>query len=137
MERHSEKAQPLRQQGPGRKSRHASATGSSRLAKSNRSRQKPKGLYEVTPSAGECFRITITVTGRDKWALERLCEAGERGVTPRTHPAPRWSAYVHQLRGMGVEIETVREPHEGDSPGWHGRYVLRSAVSVVAERRVS
>ncbi len=90
-------------------------------------------MYEVTPSAGEPFHIAVT--GRDKWALDRLREAGERGVTPRTRPAPRWNAYVHQLGGMGVKIETVREPHEGDFPGWHGQYVLRSAVSVVAERR--
>jgi len=45
------------------------------------------------------------------------------------NPAPRWSAYVHNLRESGVEIETVTEPHGGDFAGHHGRYVLRCGVS--------
>jgi hypothetical protein len=44
------------------------------------------------------------------------------------HPGPRWSGWVHDLRKLGFMIETVREPHSGDFPGQHARYVLRSPV---------
>jgi hypothetical protein len=49
-------------------------------------------------------------------------------VTPIDEPGPRWSAYVFDLRALGVNIETVHEPHGGDYPGTHGRYVLHSIV---------
>ncbi|MBY6203177.1 hypothetical protein KUV65_17545 [Maritalea mobilis] len=78
-------------------------------------------------------RFRIVVSGRVQWALDRLREAGERGCTSITHPAPRLAAYVHDLRALGVEIETIHEPHEGDFPGYHGRYVLRSTVTRWAE----
>jgi hypothetical protein len=133
MERHNEMARNLLQQEPGRECRHASnATSHSQIAQSTRSRHKPRGLYEVTPSTGDPFNVTVS--GRDKWALDRLREAGRKGCTPMTEPAPRWSAYIHNLRKLGVEIETITEPHEGDFPGHHARYVLRSAVSVIVER---
>lgn len=83
--------------------------------------------YRVTPSAGGPFRIVVS--GRDRWALEELRKAGAKGCTPIDNPAPRWSAYVFNLRELGVEIETITEPHEGDFPGHHGRYVLRSGVA--------
>lgn len=74
------------------------------------------------------------VKGRDRWALERLIEAGPTGVTPITHPAPRWSAYVHNLRKKcGLGIETNHEPHGGPFSGTHARYVLRSKVTEVSE----
>lgn len=97
-----------------------------------KARKKPGAPYRITPSAGEAFRVTVS--GRDQWALDRLRKAGRKGCTPITEPAPRWSAYVHNLRKLGVEIETITEPHEGDFPGHHARYVLRSAVSVIVER---
>jgi hypothetical protein len=132
MDRRNEKARNLRQQEPGRGSHHGNATSISRIAQGSRSRQKPRRLYEVTPSAGDSF--PITVSGRDEWALDRLRKAGRKCCTPITEPAPRWSAYVHKLRKLGVEIETIHEPHEGQFPGHHVRYVLRSAVSCIAER---
>jgi hypothetical protein len=132
MERRNEMARNLRQQEPGRESRHANATGNSKIARGSRSRHKPLGLYEVTPSAGDSF--PIMVSGRDEWALDRLRKAGRKGCTPITEPAPRWSAYVHNLRKLGVEIETIHEPHEDQFPGHHARYVLRSTVSVTKER---
>ena len=95
-------------------------------------RKKSGTLYLITPSAGNPF--PITVSGRDQWALDRLRKAGRKGCTPITEPAPRWSAYVHNLRKLGVDIETIHEPHEGDFPGHHARYVLRSAVSGISER---
>ena len=66
--------------------------------------------------------------GRDAWALNELIEAGGKGVTPLTHPAPRWSAYIFNLRQTGLAIDTIHEPHQGRFPGTHGRYVLRSTV---------
>jgi hypothetical protein len=71
---------------------------------------------------------TVTLTGRDPWAMEQLLAAGECGCTPIDNPAPRWSGYVFNLRQMGFEIETLHEPHNGQFPGTHARYVLRSEV---------
>ena len=82
--------------------------------------------FMVYPAQGDPF--LINVNGRIKWALERLLGSGSAGCTPLTQPAPRWSHYIHQLRGMGVEIETIHEPHGGGYPGHHGRYVLRARV---------
>ena len=70
----------------------------------------------------------VVVKGRDRWALERLIAAGNTGCTPFCKPGPRWSAYVHNLRKLGVSIETISEPHDGPFAGTHARYVLRSNV---------
>ena len=70
------------------------------------------------------------VTGQVAKALEALVARGAAGVTSLEVAswAYRLGAYVHNLRrDYGLAIETVREPHEG---GWHGRYVLRSAVTI-------
>ena len=75
----------------------------------------------------------ITVAGRDAWALQKLIEAGETGVTPLDTPGPRWSHYVFKLRRAGLVIETIHESHGGRFPGRHARYVLRSAVTVLDE----
>ena len=77
---------------------------------------------------------TITVIGRDAWALQCLVDSGERGVTPLDTPGPRWSGYVHNLRKAGLVIETVHEGHGGPFPGSHGRYVLRSPVTVLPDK---
>ena len=95
----------------------------------NQSDKWGKAQYAVTAPDGT--ETTITVNGRERWALECLIAAGERGCTPIDHPGPRWSAYTYDIRGMGVEIETIHEPHDGPFPGTHARYVLRSKVSPV------
>lgn len=133
MNRHNEKARNLHEQEPGRVSRHANATGNPEVAHRNRPRHRPGTLYTITPSAGEPFLVHIG--GRDKWALDRLRAAGRNGCTPISEPAPRWSAYVFNLRALGLEIETITEPHRGDYPGHHARYVLRSTVSPEWEGR--
>ncbi|SPF81136.1 winged helix domain-containing protein [Pseudoprimorskyibacter insulae] len=93
-----------------------------------KSRAKEAGTaFIVTPKAGAPFRIVVS--GRNRWALENLRRAGITGCTPITNPAPRWSHYIHQLRELGVQIETIPEPHGGAYPGTHGRYVLRCAVA--------
>lgn len=72
----------------------------------------------------------FTATGQVAKALSALVAAGARGVTALevNSWAYRLGAYVHSLRhDCGLAIETVREPHDG---GWHGRYVLRSPVTL-------
>ena len=87
------------------------------------------------------MKITITLTlseqsrtfelkGRLGWATAQLVNAGAKGVTPIEQPAPRWSAYVFDLREMGFPIETLMEPHEGNYPGTHARYVLTCDAQV-------
>ena len=122
-----EMARNLLTQEPGRGNRFAEAAGTLNIAQGHKPRHKRAALYSVIPTEGDAF--TIAVLGRVKWALDCLRGAGLRGCTPILNPAPRWSAYVLSLREMGVEIETVREPHEGDYPGSHGRYVLRAVVT--------
>lgn len=77
-------------------------------------------------------RPAIIVSGRNAWALLSLDRAGAKGVTPLAIPAPRWSAYVHNLRRMGFNIETITEPHGGPFPGTHARYVLRDIIALRA-----
>lgn len=83
--------------------------------------------YIVVPNGGKHF--TVTCKGRDEWALLELIQAGEDGVTPVSRPAgPRWSAYIFNLRAMGITIDTLHEQHGGHFPGTHARYVLRATV---------
>lgn len=103
----------------------AEAAGTFNLAQAT-GRAKRAKSYLIIPEIGDAF--AIQVTGREAWALDRLREAGTKGCTPITEPAPRWSAYVHNLRGLGVPIETLTEPHGGEFSGTHGRYVLRCEV---------
>ena len=70
------------------------------------------------------------IAGRDAWALMQLVAAGTKGVTPIERPAPRWSAYIHNLRKVGLAIETKHESHGGPFPGTHGRYVLQNQVEM-------
>ena len=82
--------------------------------------------YCVTTTSGQTFRVEFK--GRDRWALEALRNAGAIGCTPITTPGPRWSAYVFNLRGAGIEVDTLNEAHGGEFAGHHARYVLRSTV---------
>ena len=72
----------------------------------------------------------VEVRGRNLWALCRLIEAGPRGCTPVDTPGPRWSGYVHNLRKLGLQIETIHEMHTGAFPGCHARYLLHSDVRI-------
>ena len=81
--------------------------------------------------------IVKQFAGRFAWTLARLVEAGTKGVTPLEYPAPRWSHYVHVLRREGVAIETMEEQYGGSFKGWHGRYVLRSCVTILSCREAA
>ena len=50
---------------------------------------------------------TFELKGRLGWAMVQLVEAGTKGVTAITRPAPRWSGYVFDLRELGIPIETI------------------------------
>ena len=77
--------------------------------------------------------FNITISGRDRWTLEKLIAAGNWGCTPLKDPAPRWSGYVFNLRALGVPIETIHEQHSGPFAGTHARYVLRATVTRQAQ----
>jgi hypothetical protein len=83
-------------------------------------------LYIVQTKNGDSFQVTVS--GRDKWALETLINAGSKGCTPINNPAPRWAAYVFNLRGIGIPIETHTETHTGPFSGTHARYELLATV---------
>ena len=110
---------------PGQGNRNAKAAGNSTIAHAKGGAKRAR-LYLIQPETGEPF--TIEAKGRDAWALDRLRGACARGCTSIEQPAPRWSAYVFNLRALGVPIETVTEPHGGQFAGNHGRYFLRAAV---------
>jgi hypothetical protein len=67
------------------------------------------------------------VRGQTAKAIRALVLAGKQGVTAQEVAgwAYRFAAYCHELRKQGLDIETIREAHEG---GWHGRHVLHTAV---------
>lgn len=95
--------------------------------------KKKWGQAVFTIQNGQESAFTIVVSGRTRWALECLKAGGKRGCTPIDTPGPRWSGYVHNLRGLGVVIETVPEAHGGPFSGTHARYVLRSHVERATE----
>ena len=69
----------------------------------------------------------VIATGQTAKALRALVLAGKSGVTALEVAgwAYRFAAYCHCLRKLGLDIETIREDHEG---GWHGRHVLHTLV---------
>lgn len=73
---------------------------------------------------------SIVLKGRLLWALRQLISAGRAGVKPIERIGPRWSHYVFKLRAEGLDIEPVRERHDGPYPGTHGRYVLLTTVAI-------
>jgi hypothetical protein len=73
----------------------------------------------------------LRLKGREAWTLDCLIEVGESGLTPLDRPAPRWSGYVYALRKRGLNIDTVDERHSGPYPGAHGRYILRTPLTVL------
>lgn len=85
-----------------------------------------KAGFSVTNPNEQPFYLILA--GRNLWAMKQLIRAGRKGCTPINNPAPRWSAYVYNLRKFGVAIETVTEKHAGAYPGTHARYVLLSKV---------
>ena len=90
-----------------------------------------KTVFSVANPNRQAFRLALR--GRNDWAMKQLMDAGPAGCTPIDNPAPRWSAYVHNLRRFGVAIETITEQHGGAFAGNHARYVLMAKVAVIKE----
>lgn len=93
--------------------------------------RKPR--LRVRVGDGDLFSRELTVRGRDAWALRKLIEHGEGGITAFDEIGPRLSHYVFKLRRAGLTIETKDEAHSGAFAGVHGRYVLRSFVTVIGD----
>ncbi|WP_339822204.1 helix-turn-helix domain-containing protein [uncultured Parasphingorhabdus sp.] len=77
----------------------------------------------------------FSVAGKRAMTLCALVSNGDNGVIALELSntwALRLGAYVHDLRKQGLEIETIREPHD-DIGGWHARYVLHSPVTILGE----
>ena len=87
-----------------------------------------EALFTIQYETGETS--DIVVSGRDRWALEALITAGNKGCTPIDTPGPCLSAYVFNLRQQGVPIKTVTEAHDGPFAGSHARYVLNAPVAL-------
>jgi hypothetical protein len=62
----------------------------------------------------------------------RILELDGRLVATIERPAPRWSAYVHDLRKLGIQIETEMEPHDGAYSGRHARYRLACDAQIAS-----
>ena len=88
-----------------------------------------KAAYTVKNPQGQSF--TLILKGRNKWAMDELISAGKQGCTPSNHPAPRWSAYIHNLRTYGVAIKTITGQHSDTFSGHHARYLLLAEAAVV------
>ena len=87
---------------------------------------KTRTVFRVSNADKKSFRLALR--GRNAWAMKQLMDAGAVGCTPINNPAPRWSAYIHNLRCFGVQIRTITEQHGGEFAGNHARYVLTSDV---------
>ncbi len=69
---------------------------------------------------------------RTRWTLKELMKSRARGISTVEYPGVRLSEYVRQLRhDYGLVIETVDVPHEGQFPGLHGIYILKSHVELL------
>ncbi|MER9410327.1 hypothetical protein [Mesorhizobium sp. M0589] len=102
----------------------------------NTSANKKFAITVRTQAVGNTPSQVLTFEGREAWALRELINAGERGCTPIDNPAPRWSHYVWLLRDNFV-IETIHEGHGGPFSGTHGRYVLRSRLSILEDSAIA
>lgn len=93
----------------------------------SKAKQRVWAIFQKLPDG-----LPTKVVGRESWCLRRLHTAKDKGCTPIEQPAPRWSAYVHDLRhNFGLDIESIHESHKGPFPGTHCRYVLRSDVTIL------
>jgi hypothetical protein len=86
---------------------------------------------QVTLNLSEQSR-TFELQGRLGWTMAQLAMAGTKGVATVERPAPRWSAYVHDLRKLGIQIETEMEPHDGAYSGRHARYRLACDAQIAS-----
>jgi hypothetical protein len=96
-----------------------------------RSKRHQSYLRELTVQIGGTNGPIFTFHDRPAWALDRLIEVGESGVTTLDWPAPRWSQYILMFRRHGIAIETILERHDGPYAGLRGRYILRCPAKII------
>ena len=81
--------------------------------------------------AGGAIKVA---TGREAETIQALVNAGDRGITSldtfKAGWAVRLSAYVFDLKAMGVPITVSRETHDGGS---HARYKLAGSVTIIPD----
>jgi hypothetical protein len=77
----------------------------------------------------------LDLKGREAWSLHELIRSGASGCTPIDNPALRWSDCIFKLRKRGLNVETIHEAHKGAFAGTHGRYILRTPLTVVSVER--
>ena len=65
--------------------------------------------------------------------LRMLARIDARLMTPIDHPGPRWSGYVHKVRKLGLQIETMTDRHGGPFASHHARYVLCLRVCILGD----
>ena len=78
----------------------------------------------------------LNLTGRNAQCLKALIESRDRGITALDlgGAAVRISNYILALRrDHGLEIETTAERHGGPFAGTHGRFRLRSNVTLPSD----
>ena len=80
---------------------------------------------------------TLELKGRLAFTLNEMIEAGASGITAISYPGVRVSHSILLLRKAGFSIETVEERHGGAFTGRHGRYVLRTPLTIVSAKRVA
>jgi hypothetical protein len=97
----------------------------------SKSKRHQRHVTKLTVQLGDAKGPTVTFHDRLAWALDRLIETGESGVTPLDWPAPRWSQYILLLRRHGMPIETILERHGDPYAGRRGRYVLRCPIEIL------
>jgi hypothetical protein len=124
----NEMTRNLLAQGPGRVDCHVLTADTQIIAQHRPARHNGGTPYYVKTPDGSTF--VIVVSSLVRWARDQLRKVGTKGCTPLNNPTPRMAAYVHSLRGTGVEIETITKPHEGDFPEHHARNLMRSGVSL-------
>ena len=78
---------------------------------------------------------TLDLHGRPAFTLHEMLRAGAAGITAMSYPGVRVSHSILLLRKAGISIETVEERHGGAFQGRHGRYVLKTPLTVVAVER--
>jgi len=91
--------------------------------------------FVVTDSDGSDRELVLV--GQYARTLRALIEAGAKGITALDVSntwALRLGHYVFVLRREhGLDIETIRETHEGPAGnGWHGRYLLHTRCAMAA-----
>jgi hypothetical protein len=73
------------------------------------------------------------IEGAYTLTLRMLARIDAQLMTPIDHSGPRWSGYVHKVRKLGLQIETMTERRGGPFAGHHARYVLFLRVCILGD----